>query len=510
MRRIWLFFPLIATCLLATAVPSFAKGDTLTIGVTAEARSLDPHMTPRALCHNFMNQIYESLAGYDDKGNIVPVLAERWEIQPDGKTFKFFLRKGVKFHNGEVMTADDVVFSFKRATGPEGTAVRSMLQYFDPDGVEKVDDHTVLLRSKLPMPAVFINTLIHPSASVLSKKAVEAAGKDYGQNPVGTGRFKFASWARGDRITMTRFDEYHGEKAKLKTLVMRVLVEGATRTIELESGGIDLALEPPVVDISRFRDNPVFQVIITPGQRTYFIGFDVNKPPYNDPRVREAIHLAVDREGIAKAVFRGYAEVARGPVSSVVTYNRYDQTPPPKRDLERARQLLKEAGYPKGFEKCEILSSDRSDYTNLATVVQENLRSIGLEVPIKVFEWGAYSSQIATPGHEMVIHNWTGTPTTPDPFFYLTRNWHSNSGNATNQCFLSDQEVDDLLDKGASLPDGPERAAAYGGVWDRLNALKPAVFLASPTANFAAVKDLSGIRYTSSMINYFGSAYFNK
>ena len=507
MRRFWLFFPLVVACFLAATAPAFAKGDTLTVGMGAEARTLDPHMSPYGICHSFMCQLYEGLVGTDENGNVVPVLAERWELQEDGKTFKFFLKKGIKFHNGEIMTADDVVFSFKRASGPEGGAVKALAQYLDPTGVEKVDDHTVLLRSKGPMPAVFIDSLVHPWASVLSKKAVEAAGKDYGQNPVSTARFKFESWQKGNRIILTRFDDYHGEKAKLKRMILRVLVESATRTIELESGAIDLAIEPPLVDISRLRDNSALQVVQTPGQRQFFLGFDVNKPPYNDPRVREAIDLAVDREGIVKAVYRGYAVVARGPVANVVTYNRYDKTPPIKRDLERAKQLLKEAGYPKGFEKCEILTCDRSEYLALATILQENLRSIGLEMPIKVFEWGAYSSVMPTPGRELIIHNWSGSPTTPDPFFFLNRTWHTNSG-MSNICFLHDAEIDALLDKGASLSNGPEREAVYGAVWDRLNALRPAVFLATPTANFASVKELAGIRYTSSLINYFGNAYF--
>lgn len=510
MRRVWLLVSLLTACLLTAPVQASAKGDTLTIGMSAELRTLDPHMTFSGICHIYLRQMYESLVGYNDKGDVVPVLAERWEIQDDGVTYKFFLKKGVKFHNGDTMTADDVVFSLKRATGPEGAAVRGFAMYLDPKGIEKLDDYTVQLRSTMPMPAVFLETLIHPWASVLNKKHIESAGKDWVLNPVSTARFKFVSWAKGDRVTLARFDEYHGEKAKLKTMVLRVLVENSVRTIELESGGIDLALEPPVVDVKRLQNNPKTKVIITPGQRQYFLGFDINKAPYNDPRVREAINIAIDREGIVKAVFRDYALDGRGAVPKIVSFNKFDETPPIKRDVERAKQLLKEAGYPKGFENCAILTSDRTEYQRLATVLQENLRSIGLDLPIKIYEWGTYISSIMpTPGREMIIHNWAGTPTSPDPFFFLNRTWHSTSG-ASNLCFLKDPEMDSLLDKGASLPNGPERTAVYGAVWDRINLLKPAVYLATPHAIFAAVKELEGIRYTSSLINYFGDAYFKE
>ena len=496
-------------CFLFGVVPALAKGDTLTLAMPMEARILDPHLTAMSGCQSVNRQMFESLVGFDKDGNVIPLLAERWEALPDGKSWKFYLKKGIKFHNGDEMTADDVVFTFKRVRSPETAAIHGLSMYIDPEGAEKVDDYTVILRTTVPQPAIFLASMNHPWTSIVSKKAILEAGKDSGTKPVGTGKFKFDSWVKGDRITLLRHDDYHGEKAKLKKMVIRTLVESSTRTIELESGGIDLAMDPPSVDIKRLQSDPNLKVFMLPGQRQYLLGFDVNQPPYDDPRVREAFSLALDREGIVKVVFRGYAAPSRGLFSEAVKYNKYEQTPPIKRDLERAKQLLKEAGFPKGFEKCELLTSDRTDYLNIATVIQENLRSIGLEVPIRVYEYGTYVDVMRQPKRQPVVHNWYGGAPALDPFFFTTMFWHSSAAGQLNLTYFRDAEVDALLDKGASLPDGPEREAAYGEIWDRVNAAVPAAFLATPSNNFAAIKELEGIHYTPSLINYFGDAYFS-
>ena len=152
-------------CLLLGCGQVFAKGDTLTVGVTQTPKTLDPQATPDAGSHNIALQIYETLVTLDEKNTVVPQLAQKWEILPDNVSYKFYLRKNVKFHNGETMTADDVVFTFKRALSPSGAAVRALSRYLDD--VEKVDDHTVIIKSTQPMGATFLVLLCHPWASIL-------------------------------------------------------------------------------------------------------------------------------------------------------------------------------------------------------------------------------------------------------------------------------------------------------------------------------------------------------
>jgi len=496
-----------ALCVLLGTGAAFAKGDTLTVGLGHSTKTLDPQATPDAGTHNICVQIYEGLVTTNDEGVTIPLLAEKWEILDGGKTFKFYLKKGVKFHNGETMTADDVVFTFKRATGPQGGAIKALSMYVDPNGIEKIDDYTVLIRITLPLGQLFLDSLPHPWAAILNKKAVEQFGNDYGVNPVGTGRFKLVSWVFGDRATFERFDDYHGTPAKLKRLVMRTIVENSSRTIELESGAVDVILDPARIDIKRIEANKDLKVVRRPGSRIYYISFDVTKPPYDNPKVRKAMDMVVDRKGIVKAVFQGYAEPSTGPLSSAIKYNQVKETPVPDVDIAAAKKLLAEAGYPNGFKGALVLP-DLTERVACGTILQANFRTIGIEMEAKVVEWGAFFEVIRAKGHDPFLSAWWGSEPALDPFFVLNPAFHSGAIGQTNRAFYADQITDDLLIKGALLPDGPERAAVYKQLWDRLNETLPWLFFASPINMYCMNKDLEGVNWSSGSVNYYGNAYF--
>ena len=211
---------------LSLAGTSLAK-DTLVVADQYDATTLDPighndYPTSRACSH-----IYDTLVFLNHDGTLRPGLAEKWEFLTD-KDYKMYLRKGVKFHNGDEMTAADVKFSLERANTPAGSHIHTYSQ--DLDNVEIVDDYTVIIHlKKVNYP--FFSSLVHSWGSIVCKKVVEAAGDDYGMNPVGTGPFKFKEWAKGDHYTFERFDDYWGEKAKFKTLIVRSIPEPTNRTI---------------------------------------------------------------------------------------------------------------------------------------------------------------------------------------------------------------------------------------------------------------------------------------
>ena len=496
-----------AALLLCSASAVWAKGDTLIVANPSDAKTLDPHQTAESSSNTAMRQIYESLVMFNSKHEITPMMAERWEVLEDGKAYKFYLRKGVKFHNGEEMTADDVVFTFKRATGP-GTSLQALAGYIDPKGIEKVDDYTVILRTTQPMGTAFLASMNHPWASILNKKAVEAAGKDYGMQPVGTGKFKFVSWDKGDKIVFEKFDGYYGEKPKINKMILRTVVEASSRTIELESGAVDVAQDMAAIDIKRVKENPRLRVAEQPGQRVYYLGFDVTKKPYDDLRVRQAMNMVINRPGIVKAVYKGHAEVSTGPTSSAILYSKTKETPAPAIDIAKAKKLLAEAGYPDGF-KAELLTADRSDFTAISTILQENLQKIGIKMDIKVYEWGAYIDVIKRPGHDPYVMNWWGGAPALDPFFFMNPPFHSNSPATTNRFFYKNPELDALLNKGAALNDGPERKAVYSQAWDILVHDLPWVSLASPNLSRGHVKELQGVDFNPSFIVYYGDAYFD-
>lgn len=492
--------------LVCSAGSAWAKGDTLTVVLPSDAKTLDPHMSPESSSNGAMRQIYQSLVMFNAQNELEPVLCEKWEVTPDGREYTFHLRKGVKFHNGEPMTADDVVFSFTRATAP-GSALRSLSGYMDPDGIKKVDDYTVTVRTTMPIGSAFLASMNHPWASIVNKKTVEAAGKDYGMNPIGTGKFKFVSWAKGDRIVYVRNDEYWGEKAKIKNLILRTVVEASSRTIELESGAVDVIQELASVDISRIEDNKNLKLSSIPGQRMYYLGFDTTAKPYDDVRVRQAINKVINRKGIVRSVYKNHAEPASTPISSAVLYSRAKEIPVPAVDVEGAKKLMAEAGYEKGFTM-EILSADRNDFIGIATILQSDFAKINIKAEIKVYEWGAYIDVIKQQGHAPFIMNWWGGSPALDPFFLMTPTFHSTSPNSTNRFYYKNPELDTLLDRGAALNDGPERAAAYAKAQEIINDDVPWASIAAPTMNRGMVKELQGVNFTPSFIVYYGDAYF--
>lgn len=492
--------------LLLGAGTALAKGDTLIVALPSDAKTLDPHMTPESSSNGAMRQIYESLVQFDGNNELVPVLCEKWEVMDNGRAYKFYLRKGVKFHNGETMTADDVIYSFQRATSPI-SALRSLSAYIDPKGLEKVDDYTVIVRTTEPIGAAFLASMNHPWASIVSKKAIEAAGKDYGMNPVGTGKFKFVSWTKGDRINYERFDEYWGEKAKLKKLILRTVVENSSRTIELESGAVHVIQDMAAVDVKRITDNKNLMVSKIPGQRTYYLGFDVNIKPYNDVRVRQAIDKVVNRKGIIRSVYKGYALPSSTAVSPAVKYSTGATTPMVEVDVAGAKKLMAEAGHANGFSM-ELLCPDRTDFIGIATILQSDLAKIGIKAEIKVYEWGAYIDVIKKPGHSPFLMNWWGGGPALDSFFFTTPLFHSKSPASTNRFFYKNPELDVFLDKGAALQDGPERAEAYAKAQEILRKELPLVPICVPDTLRGATKNLRGVTFTPGFIVYYGDAYF--
>lgn len=497
----------LAAVLLLTGIAFAAPKDTLVIGQAYSPKTFDTQATPDAGTHNYCNQIYEGLVRRDDKGNIVGVLADKWEILDGGKTFKFYLKKGVKFHNGETMTADDVVYTFQRAVSPAGSAVKALSMYTDPKGIEKVDDHTVIIRTLLPIGEKFIDSIMHPWAAIMNKKAVEQFGNDYGVNPVGTGRFKMGVWKTGDRVEFERFDGYHGTPAKLKKIVMRNIVEASSRTIELESGAVDVIIDQARVDVDRIKENKRLQVVTMPGVRMYYLSFDVTKKPYDDVRVRQAMNLVIDRMGIAKTVFRGHADPGKGVVTAAIKYNRTQETPVIKVDIAKAKQSLAEAGFPNGFSG-KMMVPDRTEVMAMATVLQNNFRQIGINMETNIYEYGAFQEGIRKQGHDPFVNPWWGGEPAEDPFFVMTPPFHSSVIGGTNRSFFKDEQVDKWFDEGAVLPDGPERAKVYAQLWDRLNELLPWLNISAPNAMYGINKNLRGVDFAPGSINYYCEAYF--
>jgi peptide/nickel transport system substrate-binding protein len=453
---------------------TLAQAQTITVGQGADAVTLDPHGTNDQPSARVMRQIYDTLIIQQEDLELVPGLAESWE-QLDDTTWEFTLREGVTFHNGEPLTADDVVFTFNRLIDPEVAAPAAFLLGF-VESVEAADERTVRITTQYPFAPILAH-LSHTATSILNEQAVTEAGEDYGTTTVvGTGPFSFVRWEPATQIVLERNDDWWGGEVLPERVVFRPIIEGTVRAIELETGGIDIAYGLEPTDANRIEGGGVPGVRLETVETlsTNYIGFNVQKEPFDDPRVRQAINHAVDVDLIIEAVLEGRAIPATGPIAPAVFGARTDLEPYAY-DPERARELLAEAGYEDGFSTT-IWTNDNPTRIQIAEIVQAMLLDVGINVDVQVLEWGTYLADTAEGLHDMFILGWVSV--TGDADYGLYSLFHSEQmGNPGNRTFYANERVDELLDLGRSSADEEERLAAYAEAQEIILEEAPWIFL---------------------------------
>ena len=458
--------------------------DTLVIAQGADAKSLDPHASNDNPSSRIRVQIYDRLMDLDDNGVPQPMLAESWE-RPDDKTIIFHLRKGVKFHNGDEMKASDVKFSLERAlAAPEVSNILTGI-----NGIEVLDDYTVKVTTEKPMAAI-LNNLAHTTIAILSEKATKEAGDKFGQNPVGSGPYKFVSWQSGDRVTLEAFPEYWQGEAPIKNVVFRNIVEETNRTIGLETGELDIIYDIQGMDKNKLKDDDRFVVIEGPQVSMTYLGFNMKKAPYDNPKVREAISYAIDQKPIIDTVFLGAGEAANsiiGPnVWGYYDVEKYTQ------DIEKAKALLTEAGYPDGF-KAKIWVNDNPVRRDIAVILQDQLKQIGIDLAIETVEWGAFLDGTARGDHEMFLLGWGTVTRDPDYGMYELIST-ATMGAAGNRSFYSNPTVDKLLEEGRTELDPEKRKAIYKEIQEIIRKDIPMYMIIYPLQNVVTQKNIKNFK----------------
>ena len=495
-------FALFALLLLSVASTGFAKGlETLMVGLPGDAKSLDPHQATDTMSFSVAKHINEPLVTVDGKTKqLVPVLAERWEIV-DPQTYRFHLRKGVKFHNGDELTADDVVFSLKRAATTSVHAGSSG-KYIDPEGFQIIDKYTVIVKTRGPVGG-WLESMKHPYASIFSKRAVEEGGKEYFRNPVGTGAFRFKSWVKGERVELTTFQDYHGKKPAFNDLIFIVLPDDSSRVIALETGKADMIYAVPASDYERLNSSSNVKVVMGQGLRLLYLGMNTQKKPLDDGRVRLAIDLAINREAYGAVVYQGKFTAPAGPLVPASTFLPAKAAITPF-DQAKAKKLLAEAGYPDGLT-LSLWTGNFQDRVNGATVIQSMLAQVGIKVNIQVFESGSFNTKMNGTDHDLYISQW-GMQTTRDAGNWWRSLFHSSSIGSNNWALLKDSVVDGELDREQAVVDATERTTHLAKIWDRLVELRPIVPLVVPSELYGARKNLVGVEdLCDGQINYLGN-----
>ena len=374
-----------------------AQAQTVTLAQGVDPESLDPAVDTLITSVGVMMNIYDALIWRDGEGNIVPGLAESWEF-PEPDQMKLTLRQGVTFHDGSPFTADDVVFSYQRlfdATNP--SPLLSSLRGF-VDGVEKVDDFTVLV--KMPAPrATVVPTLIR--VPILPKAAFEAAGQEaFGSAPIGTGPFKFARWDKNQQIVLDRNDDYWRGPADIERFVVRPIPEDFARFASLNNREVDIISNLTSERVAEIEKIEGLKVEAVPSVRNMFVGLDTMKGPFTDIRVRQAVNHAVDKEALIEVVMGGYA-IENASVCTQTLFGAA-QLPAYEYDPEKARALLAEAGHPNGFA-VEMLGpvGRYAKDKELQEAIAGMLADVGIQITHVQPEWAEFIRQWTAQAHPM-------------------------------------------------------------------------------------------------------------
>ena len=479
---------------------SFIEGGDLIILENSDAKSMDPHGSNDVPSSNVQSNIFETLVIRDAKGELAPGLAESWK-QVDELTWEFKLRKGIKFHDGEDFNADAVKKSFERILDSEVASPRLFL-YEMVEEIKVVDANTVQFITEYPFSPLLAH-LTHNGGSIISPKAIDAdyaamtadstgetkAGSVIGIAPVGTGPFKFESWTPGDVIKLVKNNDYWGTAATIDSVTFRVIPETAVRVAELQSENAHIigTVEPnQVANVNTF---PNASVLETPQSSLTYIGFNTNKEPFNNPKVRQAISKAIDRKTLIDGIYEGFGIPAISPLSPGIFGYTKDVTSM-EYDLKEAKALLAEAGYADGF-KTTLWTNDNPVRKDVAIVLQQGLKEIGIELDIQVLEWGAYLEKTAAGEHDMFILGWSNS--TGDADYGLYALFHSSQhGDPGNRSFYTSTKVDGLLESGRREADQTKRLNIYKEAIQLISEDSPMAFVLHPSNLVGVDKKVSG------------------
>ncbi|MEH7342682.1 ABC transporter substrate-binding protein [Bacillus sp. JJ1532] len=478
-----------------------AKKDTLVYGRSGDSTSLDPISTTEGETFKVTENIFETLLEYGDQDTTVnPGLAEEWSVTDDGLSYTFKLRKGVKFHDGTDFNAEAVVFNFNRWMNgnEESFPYYSMFGgYKGEEGhvikeVKAVDDYTVQFDLTRPQ-APFLKNIAMSPFGMASPAAVEKYGDKFRENPVGTGPFKFVEWKQNDRITIEKNTEYWKDGyPKLNKVIFRVIPENTARLNALAIGEIDLMDGLNNSDEATVLGNDNLQIIERPSMNVGYIGLTTNRKPFDNKLVRQAINHAVDKQSIIDAFYGGKADAAVNPMpSSIEGYN--DAIEPYPYDLEKAKALLKEAGYENGFEidlwAMPVARPYMPEAQKVAELIQESLSKIGVKANIQSVEWATYLDKASKGEFDMFMLGWTGDNGDPDNFLYTLLDKDSIGSN--NYSYYSNDELHDILIQAQTEPEQEKRNELYRKAQEIIHDDAPWVPLVHSTPLLAAAKDVA-------------------
>jgi len=452
-----------------------SDGGTIVIALPRDIPTLDPANHRLREAENVIRNIFDGLLTKTHDGEIVPEIAESWEIISDTE-WEFKIRKDVTFHNGEPLTADDVVFSFERIIkegAMEGqTSPRKGLMG-STSGVYKVDDYTVRFTMDEPNPT-FLHGIVHQQ--IIPKAYFEEVGIDrFLEHPIGAGPFKFVSGTLNDQIVLERYDDYYGGSPEispvgppaLKRVIFKVIPETSSAIAALKNGEVNIISAIPTDMVQNLENDPNINVKTVQGTRVYMLEMNNKMPPFDNPKVRQAMNYTINMDEILEAIYEGNATRLPGALMPY-SFGANPNLKPYEYNPEKAKHLLEEAG----VTDLRVVIDTEPKRQNEALAIAAMLREVGIDTQVRNWEWGVLQSEIENGTRQMYMTDWGDSWL--DPVGFLNPKFRTNDRG--NWSHYSNERVDELLTQAEKIVDSEMREEIYHQVEEILYKEAPIVF----------------------------------
>ncbi|HEY4177080.1 MAG TPA: ABC transporter substrate-binding protein [Kofleriaceae bacterium] len=485
--------------------PSHRDPGALVVAEASDVQALDPARVTDSESIEVGGLMFEGLVRWKPgTTDVVPGLATEWSVSPDGVTWTFHLREGVKFHDGTPFDAAACVFSFERLLEPTHPAYlkgqdaayrRSLMK-----SVAKViatGPMTVEVHTARPYAPLLGDLAMFP---MVSPAGVTKWGDAFRAHPVGTGPFQIVEWVPGEQVVVQRFAGYWGPPPAIDRIVFRVIVDPRQRLVELESGSVDVATailpdEQPFVEL-----HPDLVLYTTPGNDVSYLAFNTSRPPFDEPLVRRAVNYAVNKEPIVKLAYQGRAVPADGPLPPTQWGYHKPSTIYPYDPL-KAKKLLAEAIAEKKFDPDKTytfaaLSTPRPYFSQperVALFLQASLEQVGIKTNIELRPYADHNRVVEAGDFDMAMFGWVGDTGDPDNFLYVLFHSDNASPPAQNIAQYRDAAVDQLLANAQVTSDEATREKLYADAQDAIASAAPWVPIAHSELVVAARAELRGV-----------------
>lgn len=491
---------------------SVSQDTDIVAAVNVDFTTLDPLDTSDTLSGDIQRMLMDGLFGFDREMNVIPMLAESYEANEEATEYTFTLRQGITFSDGTPWNAEAAKANFDRWGDETLGLKRTTLLCNILDSTEIVDEYTIKVTLTQSFGA-FINTLAHPACVCMSPVQIAAGSDVCASDPIGTGQYTFVEWIAGDHLTVQLNPDWWGYDADIcggealvepdagfKSVTFRPVTESATRVAMIQSGDAQLIWPVPSESIDSLREDSSVYLGAETGDVVRYLMMNNQKEPFNDVRVRQAINYAIDKNAYIAVVKDGNATVAQSVIGQNVQYFKANE--PYEYDIEKAKELLAEAGYPDGFTT-SIMYANTTANQKQCEFLKQQLEQVGIEVELNGMESAILNQKIQdvdVPGSEaeveMYVIGWSTSTGDADWGIRPLLATESEPPMSYNICYYENEEVDNLLYEALGTSDSDKRAEAYAKAQDIIWEESPLVCLAYDYNTWANSKNIVNVGNT--------------